>query len=131
RTTRTCSTPARSSRPTAGSFMATSSSEALPPHEKLQINHDVTHTERMLPLYEAKMIHHYDTRWATYEPDGTIRDVTLEEKRAGFAVLPRYWVHQHEVDKKLEGKWDKRWLLGWRDICRSTDERTTIATKLP
>jgi hypothetical protein len=46
-------------------------------------------------------------------------------------VLPRYWVHEHEVDKKLEGKWDKRWLLGWRDICRSTDERTTIATKLP
>src|SRR5690606_32553717 len=104
---------------------------SVTPHEKLQINHDVTHTERMLPLYEAKMIHHYDTRWATYEPDGTIRDVTLEEKRAGFAVLPRYWVHEHEVDKKLEGKWDKRWLLGWRDICRSTDERTTIATKLP
>src|SRR5690606_26610994 len=43
---------------------------SVTPHEKLQINHDVTHTERMLPLYEAKMIHHYDTRWATYEPDG-------------------------------------------------------------
>lgn len=26
--------------------------------------------ERMLPLYEAKMIHQYDHRWATYEPDG-------------------------------------------------------------
>jgi len=85
----------------------------------------------MLPLYEAKMIHHYDTRWATYEPDGDTRDVTPEEKRAGFEVLPRYWVHEREVDKKLEGKWDKSWMLGWRDICRSTDERTTIATKLP
>jgi hypothetical protein len=30
---------------------------------------------RMLPLYEAKMIHHYDTRWATYEPDGSTRYV--------------------------------------------------------
>jgi hypothetical protein len=32
------------------------------------------------PLYEAKMLHQYDHRWATYEPDGTVRDVTLEEK---------------------------------------------------
>lgn len=85
----------------------------------------------MLPLYEAKMIHHYDTRWATYEGDGSTRDVTPDEKRDGFAVLPRYWVHESEVDKKLEGKWDRPWMLGWRDICRSTDERTTIATKLP
>jgi hypothetical protein len=85
----------------------------------------------MLPLFEAKMIHHYDTRWATYEPDGSTRDVTPEEKRAGFEPLPRYWVHEREVDKKLEGRWDKPWMLGWRDICRSTDERTTIATKLP
>jgi hypothetical protein len=85
----------------------------------------------MLPLYEAKMIHHYDTRWATYERDGSIRDVTPEEKRAGFEALPRYWVHEREVDNKLQGKWNKPWMLGWRDICRSTDERTTIATKLP
>jgi hypothetical protein len=25
--------------------------------------------EHWLPLYEAKMVHHYDHRWATYEPD--------------------------------------------------------------
>lgn len=88
--------------------------------------------ERMLPLYEAKMIHHYDTKWATYEPDGSTRDVTPDEKRdPGFFVMPRYWVHESEVDKKLDGKWDKSWMLGWRDIARTTDERTTIASKLP
>ncbi|MCC6310861.1 MAG: N-6 DNA methylase, partial [Trueperaceae bacterium] len=32
-----------------------------------------------LPLYEAKMIHHFDHRYATYQPDGSIRDTTLEE----------------------------------------------------
>jgi hypothetical protein len=26
--------------------------------------------ERYLPLYEAKMLHHFDHRWATYEPGG-------------------------------------------------------------
>jgi len=83
----------------------------------------------MLPIYEAKMIHHYDHRWATYERDGKVRDVTLSEKRdANFVVMPRYWVDRREVDVKLEGRWDRKWLLGWRDICRSTDERTCIAT---
>jgi len=86
----------------------------------------------MLPLYEAKMIHHYDTKWATYEPDGSVRGVTPEEKRdPGFFVMPRYWVHESEVDRKLAGKWDKTWLLGWRDICRSTDARTVIAAQVP
>lgn len=85
-----------------------------------------------MPLYEAKMIHLYDTRWATYEPDGSVRDVTPEEKRdPNFHVMPRYWVHEGEVNKKLASKWDKSWMLGWRRIARSTDERTMIATLLP
>jgi hypothetical protein len=88
--------------------------------------------ERMLPLYEAKMIHHYDYRWATYERGERIRDVTLEEKQdPNFVVMPRYWVGAKEVDAKLTGKCDQRWLLGFRDISRSTDERTMIASLLP
>jgi hypothetical protein len=87
--------------------------------------------ERMLPLYEAKMLHHYDHRWATYEGAGA-RDVTLEEKRdPNFSVLPRYWVPATEVTKALRGRWDRSWFLGWRDIARSTDERTTIAGSFP
>lgn len=77
------------------------------------------------------MIHHYDTRWATYEPDGETRYMTEAEKAEGLLPMPRYWVAETEVDAKLEGKWDKKWFLGWRDICRATDERTTIAAKLP
>ncbi|WP_333894662.1 Eco57I restriction-modification methylase domain-containing protein [Mycolicibacterium gadium] len=87
--------------------------------------------QRMLPLYEAKMIHHYDHRWATYERDGTVRDVTLEEKQhPDFVVMPRYWVSEKEVEAKLDGKWDKDWFLGWRRIARSTDERTLICDVL-
>ncbi|KKC01158.1 Eco57I restriction-modification methylase domain-containing protein [Mycolicibacter arupensis] len=85
--------------------------------------------ERMLPLYEGKMIHHYDHRWATYERDGTVRDVTLAEKQdPNFVGMTRYWVDEREVDAKLKERWDREWLLGWRDICRSTDERTCIGT---
>lgn len=86
----------------------------------------------MLPLYEAKMIHHYDTKWATYEPDGSTRLVTSDEKRdSSFHPMPRYWVHEEELDKRLDGKWDRSWFLGWRDVARSTDERTFISSQVP
>lgn len=78
------------------------------------------------------MMHHYDTRWATYEPDGSTRSLTLAEKAdEGAYPMPRYWVAEEEVDRKLDGKWDKNWLLGWRDICRATDARTVVTTMLP
>lgn len=87
--------------------------------------------ERWLPLYEAKMIHHFDHRWATYEGLNT-RDVSMAEKAdPGFCVLPRYWVAEGEVCERLCGKWDRQWLLGWRDIARNTDVRTVIAAVLP
>ena len=85
----------------------------------------------MLPLFEAKMIHLFDTRWATYEPDGSTRLMTEEEKAERLNPMPRYWVAEGEIDKKLNGRWDQNWFLGWRRIARSTDERTLIANRLP
>ncbi|MGR2912094.1 N-6 DNA methylase [Acidithiobacillus ferrivorans] len=86
-----------------------------------------------LPLYEAKMIHQFDHRWATYTPDGNSRDVTLAEHRdPDFTVTPRYWVDAAEVEQRLADKgWTRGWLMGWRDICRATDERTVIAAVVP
>jgi hypothetical protein len=59
--------------------------------------------ERRVPLYEAKMIHHFDHRWATYgvgasdDEEGT-RDCTLAEKQSpNFEPSPRYWVPEEEV----------------------------------
>ena len=88
--------------------------------------------EAMLPLYEAKMIHHYDHRWATYDESGDVRDVTeAEHTDPNFVVMPRYWVASSEVRGRLDGRWEHEWLLGFRDICRSTDDRTMITGKLP
>ncbi|MEA5121906.1 MAG: hypothetical protein VB040_11660 [Propionibacterium sp.] len=77
------------------------------------------------------MIHLYDTRWATYEPDGSTRPMTEDEKANRLYPMPRYWVHEADVDRKVQGRWDKNWFFGWRDICRATDERTSISTLLP
>lgn len=85
----------------------------------------------MVPVYESKMLHHYDHRWATYG-DGPTRTATEEEKNnPNFVVQPRYWIGESEMSKRLNGRWDKTWLLGFRKICRATDERTLINFAYP
>ena len=66
--------------------------------------------ECYLPLYEGKLFHQYDHRFATFEgmsenalKSGNARAMTPEEKANPDAVvLPRYWVSAKEVAKKLE-----------------------------
>ncbi|MCL6608479.1 MAG: N-6 DNA methylase [Geminicoccaceae bacterium] len=90
--------------------------------------------ERFLPLYEGKMIHQFDHRWATYQEDGrSTRDVMVGEKAdPDFEPTPRYWVPESEVEARLAKKgWERGWLLGWRDITNATNERTVIASVVP
>lgn len=87
--------------------------------------------KKYYPLYEAKMLHHYDHRWATYEELET-RSLTLKEKvDPNKFVMPRYWVREEDLRNMLSNKCEREWLIGWRDICRSTDERTVIFSILP
>jgi len=89
-------------------------------------------SERYVPLYEGKMIHQFDHRWATYDATDS-RDVTKAEKAyPDFEPRPRYWVPERDVAERLATKgWTRDWLMGWRDICRSTDERTSIFGLFP
>ena len=81
-----------------------------------------------LPLYEGKMVHHFDHRWATYD-SGDFTDIPLSVKQDPSAVmLPRYWVAASEVGARLD---DQRWLLGFRDITNATNERTVIPAVIP
>jgi hypothetical protein len=87
--------------------------------------------DRMLPLYEAKMMHHFDHRWATYDGLET-REVTTDERdTASFVAVPKYWVAESAVDDRLASRRSREWALGFRDIARSTDERTMIVAALP
>ncbi|PTA66931.1 Eco57I restriction-modification methylase domain-containing protein [Deinococcus arcticus] len=96
---------------------------------------------RMLPLYEAKLMHQFDHRYATYTDSGDTRDLTSAEKADPTCLpLPRYWVAEGEVEDRLiqrdkNGRvvwaWPRDWLMGWRDIARSTDERTFIGAIYP
>jgi hypothetical protein len=91
-----------------------------------------------LPLYEAKMVHHFDHRYGDYrdQPEGSentsLPDVPPSRLAdPSYSPHPRYWVPEREVENRLQDRWDRGWLLGWRDICRSTDERTVIAAVIP
>jgi hypothetical protein len=94
----------------------------------------------VLPLYEAKMAHHFDHRFATYKDatqaqvnKGTLPRLTsAQHSNPAYPALPHYWVDRTEVDTRLtKHGWDKGWLLGWRRIARSSDERTMISAVLP
>ncbi len=103
-------------------------------------NRFVRREEVYLPLYEAKMFWHYDHRFATFAGKDT-RDVEPGEKEdPAFLPLPRYWVPKEEVEERLTKRdrdgnviwrWERDWSMGWRDIARSTDERTFIASFYP
>ena len=93
----------------------------------------------MSPLYEAKMIHRFDHRFGTYEGQteaqasrGKLPELDhVAHSNPEQTTLPRYWVHEDEVAARLDDKWDRRWLLGWRDIARASDIRTVISCIVP
>jgi methylase of polypeptide subunit release factors len=105
------------------------------------LNGNVFHRgeQRYLPLYEAKMVHHFDHRFGTYE--GQTESQANQSKLPEFddlqhaepdrVSLPWYWVPAEEVENRLEGRWSGQWFLGWRDVCRNTDTRTVISSLLP
>ena len=111
--------------------------------------------ERYLPLYEAKLIHQYDHRFATFDGisakelrKGKSRSITSEEKTKFQTVaIPRYWVPEEEVSKRLGSKIAPPPLynanvpnsqvgtryspLALRNIARSTDARTGVISMIP
>ncbi|MCX5040597.1 MULTISPECIES: Eco57I restriction-modification methylase domain-containing protein [Streptomyces] len=117
----------------------------------------VNRDERLLPLYEAKMLHHYDHRFSTYKGatekqlnQGTLPRLSVEQHQdVTDTPKPRYWVPEKDIptgdfDKRgneikragvrsrLAGKgWDRDWVLGWRDITNKSNERTMICSIAP
>jgi hypothetical protein len=92
-----------------------------------------SHSTGTLPVYEAKLMHQYDHRWATYGTDGRCQDASREQKDdPDFSVASRYWLSKSKTEETLLTQdWKNLWIIAWRDISRSTDERTVIATVIP
>lgn len=94
---------------------------------------------RYLPLYEAKMVHHFDHRFGSYADQteeqanqGKLPELTDNEHAdPNLLPLPRYWVPEVEVAARLTGRWDRTWFLGFRNVTGATVQRTIIAAVVP
>lgn len=102
--------------------------------------------DRYLPLYEAKMIWHYNHRFGSYlgvesrSSTQTPTPMISQYEDPKYQITPWYWVKEEIVSNLLIDRnksneitwsWNKKWLLGWRDITNSTNERTMISSVVP
>jgi hypothetical protein len=98
--------------------------------------------ERMLPLYEAKLFHQFDHRFATYTESLETKDVEAADKaEADYTILPRYWVREESIQERMsrteerererERERESRNRAVLRLIARGTDHRTIIAALIP
>lgn len=84
--------------------------------------------ERYLPLYEGRMGHQFNHRFASLSGESA-PDVHDENSFS----MPQYWVASDETQDRLARRtWaSKSGLLGHRRVARSTDDRTQIAAVIP
>jgi hypothetical protein len=65
----------------------------------------LNNTGRYLPLYEAKMIHQFDHRWATYTSNGEnpeIVDTSIDQKKnIEFKITPKNWIEESQTLAKI------------------------------
>lgn len=95
--------------------------------------------ERYLPLIEAKMVHHFDHRVADVVKSETAKDrqnqpqsISLSERSdPARAAVPLYWVNAVDVTARVPPWYKRRWVVGWRDVTSSTNERTAVVTICP
>jgi hypothetical protein len=80
-----------------------------------------------LPHYGMGQFHQFDHRFATYVNG---ERVSFDGHSSSDPTCSRAYVRPRDVMGRLRVG-DLRWLLAWRDFCRSTDERTCIAAILP
>ncbi|MET9823113.1 DNA methyltransferase [Streptomyces sp. NPDC006349] len=101
----------------------------------------VRNDERLLPLYEAKMLHLYNHRFGDYQlVDGETGKAVRQLPTPSTEMLDdpthlpqgRYWVPEIEVTERLRrNQWDRKWFFAFRKITSSTDERTFIGSIVP
>jgi len=91
-----------------------------------------------IPLYEAKLTHQFDHRFATYD---LLESELVTEETSKLAqnvrqdpeIYPkaRYYTSPSTLENRIPESYDYPWFLVYRDVVRATDERTTIASVIP
>jgi hypothetical protein len=93
----------------------------------------------VIRLYEAKLIHQFDHRYATFAGQtkidcdaGNAREIPAGEKGPYCFTATRFWITEAEFKQKIASRPAQgKWLLSYREIARATDARTLIAAVIP
>jgi len=97
---------------------------------ELEGNHFIRGNERFVPLYEAKMVYHFNHRHSDFsKTDGQRAHILpkIDAKKLndpGYEPIPFYWVPEEELNSRLKDKgWKRDWMIGFRDV---TDSRASV-----
>ena len=90
-----------------------------------------------VPLYQGRMIHQFDHRFATvrfneenlHNPYITEATTAQEHTDTKFLPTPHNWIPKTEISARV--KTDIEYFLGFRDITNSVDSRTMFAAIVP
>jgi hypothetical protein len=87
----------------------------------------------MVRLYESKYFHCYNHRWASYDFSArAVIDTDPSKLSVDYAVETQHYVQRDDVEERLDDlSWTFNYLIAWRDITNSTNERTSIFSILP
>ena len=101
--------------------------------------------ETYVPLYEGKMIWHYNHHFGSWPTEGERPNSINTPSEDEFAnpdscIMPWYWVPlaavkdrlvKYDKDGDVVWKWKHKWLFAFRDIARGVDMRTFIIAPIP
>jgi len=84
-------------------------------------------------LYEAKLLHQFDHRYATFADRTSARPFSETEHRDPSALTRTRWMVPTELwdDRISSRNHGREWIIAFRKITNATNERTFISTILP
>ena len=101
--------------------------------------------ETYVPLYEGKMIWHYNHHYGSWpiegeRPNSINMPSEAELENPDSCIMPWYWVPlsavndrlvKYDKDGNIVWEWKHKWMLGYRCVARSVDIRTFICSPIP
>ena len=101
--------------------------------------------ETYVPLYEGKMIWHYNHHFGSWPTEGerpNSINMPSEDELANSdsCIMPWYWVPlaavkerlvKYDKDGNVVWEWKHNWILAYRDVTKSTNERTFVLSCIP
>ena len=92
-----------------------------------------TALEPALPIYESKMMHAFDSRYASYQDGDHVLPLSAEEKADPTRMIRSKFLFPASDFEQIivKYRYNRRWLLAVRELTNTTNERTVIAAALP